>query len=167
MKRLKSIFIILMTTIMSVVLVGCNGVVMDVTKETQQAEDVFNYLKDKDAEGLKSLFCDKIIESSEDLDDQIKEAMDFFDGKIVSYEQISSGSGGSSNRNGKTVELSATPHIKGIITDTGEKYEVFFNTYIIYTDYEDRVGISQLTIKSDDGRKCVVGDFYKVNPEYK
>lgn len=152
---------------MSVVLVGCNGVVIDVTKETQQAEDVFNYLKNKDAEGLKSLFCDKIIDSSEDLDDQIKEAMDFFDGKIVSYEQISSGSGGSSNRNGKTVELSATPHIKGIITDTGEKYEIFFNTYIIITDYEDRVGISQLTIKSDDGRKCVVGDFYKVNPEYK
>ena len=167
MKRLKSIFIILMTTIMSVVLVGCNGVVMDVTKEKQQAEDVFNYLKDNDVEGLKSLFCDKIIESSEDLDDQIKEAMDFFGEKIVSYENISAGAGESFTRDGKTVELSATPRIKGIITDTGEKYEVFFNTYIIYTDYEDRVGISQLTIKSDDGRKCVVGDFYKVNPEYK
>jgi hypothetical protein len=119
----------------------------------ERCEELLEYLGNDDAEGLKSMFCNEIA-SSDNLDRQILDVMDFFEGKVISSHPIVSSE--RSVRDGKTI-LKISSHIEEIVTDSGKTYDIMFYSHLTNSYDEDKVGISKLYIKSDDGEDCTVG----------
>lgn len=54
-----------------------------------------------------------------------------------------------------------SPHITGVKIDAGKTYEIKFYSDLVNKKDEDKVGISELSIESDDGAKCVVGEYIR------
>ena len=61
------------------------------------------------------MFCNKTL-ANENIDEQIQEAIDFFKGKIISYD-LNIGSCGESFKDGKREYLTLSPYIENIETD--------------------------------------------------
>ncbi|MDD3137762.1 MAG: DUF5104 domain-containing protein [Lachnospiraceae bacterium] len=137
---------------------GCGGPIM-YNYAGAEGKKLMGYLSDGDAESFKAMFCEK-TQSTDNFDEQIQMAMDFFDGKIISWDDmILSGGEEESTRKGKTVIRYISPQINDIKTDTGKTYEILFYGYLVNAEHEDYVGISELHITADDGSECVVGEF--------
>lgn len=97
-----------------------------------------------------------------EIDNQIKTALSFFDGQLVSLNQVEIvGGEGESTEKGKTVSHNISPYITGITTNTGKKYEIRFYDYLVNTKQPSYVGISELDITVEDGSKCIVGKYLK------
>lgn len=161
MKTKKMICAVAALVVVLSALTGCFGDnFIDSGYEGQQkSKELLQYLSDNDAEGLKGMFCNT-TKSSPDLDDQIQEAMEFFEGKIESHDSlVGISGGGQSIDDGKTTKLDICPHITNIKTDAGKTYEILFYSYLVRVDDENRVGISEIDITSSDGEKCVVGKY--------
>ena len=80
--------LILFLTLSSVLLFcsGCKIERIDINSETKiQCEQILDYLSINDSEGLKDLFC-KTISTESDFDNQLSEALELFDGSVVSYD---------------------------------------------------------------------------------
>ena len=85
--------LILFLTLSSVLLFcsGCKIERIDINSETKnQCEQILDYLSNNDSEGLKDLFC-KTVSSESDFDNQLSEALELFDGSVVSYDIRSTG----------------------------------------------------------------------------
>lgn len=138
----------------------------------QNCKDIFKYLEEGDKEGLRNMFCNKIlyIEEKEEakdkededwvenLDRQIEEAIDFFEGKTVSYKtKISTGTVSSQARIVVRLRLDIT--IENIKTDRNRKYKIKFYLYLICAEDSDIEGIPEISINSDSGEECVIGKF--------
>ena len=130
----------------------------------EQFEQVLDYLSNDDTKGLKEMFCEKIKSSNKiDLDKQLDETMEFFDGKVESYDDFTKPNiekieGGAQ----KEVSIMPSATVK---TDTGKSYKVRFNAYIVYKEDKEKVGISDIHITTSDEKGLTVGDYYIVNPE--
>jgi hypothetical protein len=162
--QLKKAIPFTITIILTIIaFTGCScsrigDLVIDIRGETDKSEELLKYLSEDDVDGLKSMFCTAISVSS-DFDGQIQAAMDFFDGKVVSYDSIQSGGVDKLIENGRTVRLAANPRITGIKADSDEEYEIKFYSYLINDARPDIVGISKLIIiKNSNGKECVVGE---------
>ncbi|MDD3137766.1 MAG: DUF5104 domain-containing protein [Lachnospiraceae bacterium] len=136
---------------------GCGGPIV-YNYAGVECKKLMKYLSDGDAESLKAMFCEK-TQSADDFDEQIQTAMDFFDGKIISWDENVGGGEQKSTRKWKTVMHYISPYITDIKTDTGKTYEILFYDYLVNAEHEDYVGISELHITADDGSECVVGEF--------
>ena len=85
--------LILFLTLSSVLLFcsGCESERIDINSETKnQCEQILDYLSSNDSEGLKDLFCET-VSSESDFDNQLSEALEFFDGSVISYDIRSTG----------------------------------------------------------------------------
>jgi len=147
---------------------GCEDYYIEtgiVGRET--SEKLLGFLSDKDADGLKSMFC-PIILSLDDIDEQIQGALDFFEGEIISYDSIWGLKGGGSNRlvreNREITRFDISPYLKNIETNAGRIYEIGYYSYVINSDYKNRIGVSEIFIRDEDGREFIIGDYYLVNP---
>ena len=159
----KIIYIILATILMT--FSGCNMEHVNPDKVSKEhMKQVLDYLSNDDTEGLKDMFCEEIKSSDKiDLDEQLDEAMKFFDGKVESYDDftrpnIEKVEGGGQ----KEVSIMPSATVK---TDTGKSYKVRFNAYIVYKEDKEKVGISDIHITTSDEKGLTVGDYDIVNPE--
>lgn len=164
-KYAKIIYTILILTSVLLAFTGCGDFINSEKIGEEKSEEVLKYLDNNDAKGLKNMFCNK-AKSSKDLDQQIQSAFSFFEGKTLSHNSPLI-SGSESADGGKISKLDIGPNISNIVTDADKKYEIKFSSYIVYAEDTDKEGISEISIKSDDGKECKIGDFYLVNPEYR
>lgn len=153
--------------------IGCAKVTPPIYEELQiyeepqkYCEEILSCLEKKDEKSLKSMFCQTIIFNSSTLDDEIKNAINFFDGDIISYQNPLYPST-ESFRDGKLVEYSVSPSIHDIKTSSNNIYNIKFYFKVVSIDNPDKLGISEILITDEDGNECQIGDFYIVNPEYK
>lgn len=160
-KVVKRISIIFLFASMTFIFTGCfKGSFINSDKiAKQQCEAVLEYLDNDDVEGLKSMFCNKTV-SSLDLDEQIQDAMNVFEGKTISYQALTS-IGGRSYENGQITRLDITPSIINIVTDTDKEYEITFYSYLICVDDRDKEGISKISIKFENGQECIIGEYIR------
>lgn len=82
----KTTYVIILLTLMTAIFSGCaNWELVNSEKIAKQnCEDILKYLDNSDKEELKNMFCNKVL-STEDLDKQIEDAIDFFQGKTSSW----------------------------------------------------------------------------------
>lgn len=115
-----------------------------------------------DVEKLKSLFCES-IQSTHNLDDEITEAFEFIDEKIVSEgDWYGMYAGGESVRDGKLVKQNIHPGMENIITDTGSIYRITFGSYLVYETDIKNVGMIYINIYdetngADNRTECNIG----------
>lgn len=162
----KRIFAALICVMFAFMLCSCNyRRIPEHKPPVECCNEILRCLEEKDNEGLKKLFCPKIISGSSALNDEIDNAMKFFNGKVLSHanplfpssEEI---------RDGEWVWYSYSPSIHKIKTDKNKIYDIKFYYIIACADEPERIGISKILITDENGEKCKIGDFYYVNPEY-
>lgn len=117
---------------------------------------VLNCFSEKDSKSLKALLCAK-TQGLTDIDEQILAGFDLFKGRVTSFNEDLLGYEVESSESGKSTLLKRSWNVKNIVTDAGGSYEIFINTYIIWENDKNRVGISQITITSSDGTKLQIG----------
>lgn len=146
-----------------IILSGCGAntkTSINSNKEVKKtANTIFDCLNNDDCETMKELFCESSRESST-LDEQITEAFDFFDGKIVSHDSLEGiGTSGKTVENGEITKLDASPFIQHIKTDSNKEYEIRFYQYIINDEFPEKVGVSEISIKEVHGEEIIIGEY--------
>ena len=142
--------LILFLTLSSVLLFcsGCESGRIDINSETKnQCKQILDYLSSCDSEGLKDLFC-KTVSSESDFDNQLSEALELFDGSVVSYDIRSTGA-----------NERISPHICDIKTDKDKTYSIQYYSYLINVEEPDFQGLSELSIECEDGQIFVLGNY--------
>ena len=153
----KIIGIVILIIFIVPILYGCDKFINADKVGIKTCDKIINYLENGDNEGLKKMFCNKTLDN-ENIDEEIEDAIDFFNGKVKSYDVKILGSG-ESFRDGKREYLSISPRIENIVTDTNNQYKIEVYYYIVYRDDIDKEGISEITIESETGEKCTIGQY--------
>ncbi len=139
---------------------------------SDMSNNIVRIFDNRDLQGLKAMFCANTRELA-DIDQQIQNAFDFFDGKPT-YGKVSDFLG-KETYNGKhsykvhvkeheTVKDSQPTYatievtIDNIETDTRKIYKIEFDATLISSDDKNTEGISHMIITSDDGSMCVIGN---------
>ncbi len=165
----RSIIIILSVIILIFSLSSCfaspdiirdenSGIIgVDVTDKNDLAIEVLRCLDEDDAEALKSLFCEKVMNSA-DIDEQIAEGFEFYEGKMISRDEHIGSGGSDSYRDGRCIYRYILPTLYDVVTDSGEKYDIWINSYPIYEEKPQLIGIHHIEIiRERDDAVCTIG----------
>ena len=140
MKKYKKISII----VLCVCLLLGTGCINEDTEGNKIGDEILRCLNEDDTEGLKVMFCAE-IQISKDLDNQIQDGMDFFEGEVTDSNEANV-DGGESVRDGETVEQHYRIHSYYLKTDKGKTYELKCYGYFINNEDPDKVGVSEIDI---------------------
>ena len=175
---IKSAIILILTALSLAALSSCGfpwsrerssgkRIVNTEVEQQKIAKSILKAFDEQDQEALKSLFCEK-SQAIPELDEQIQAAMDFYEGKMVSYDDSSIWtSDGQRREAGIITRVTTGGRIRYIETDAGKHYTIAFSNHLVNKDDPDKVGISKLRImygdildKNRSGEEVVVGEFY-------
>ena len=92
----KKIFIIMVLSIIVLNLSSCIFIPLFDNSDEQNVftvkaqmkndcKEIIRCLEEKDSDTLKSMFCEKLLDNYENIDEDIEQAMDFFQENITSY----------------------------------------------------------------------------------
>ena len=109
--------------------------------------EIVRCFDEKDAEGLKALFCTNELENNTEIDSQIETTFSMYEGKSQSfYTTDKSWEGG--YRNGVYDEKYFTPRIR-ITTSDGKEYTISYALCTIYEYDKGKIGINALGLSDD------------------
>ena len=160
MRRENIVCAIIVSLIIICILAGCypeNFISSDVEGE-KMAKELLDYLSEDDADGLKSMFCDRAKESP-DLDRQIEEALIFFEGAVISEDPHILVSSGAAMDRGRMTWIDISASIDGIRTDENKTFDIGFNAYLLCVKEKDIVGISVVYITNKNGEIYTIGEY--------
>ena len=153
---MKKIIIMMIFVSVSILETSCTTVkaVKDTINNQQHAQEVsekiVQYINEEDVEELKKLFNAYMKDSSE-LNNDIEELIDCFDGEIVSFETDYNGETGSMDNGEWTIQMSET-ELEDVKTDSGKAYRIVFEEYIVYVNDKNREGgINSLSVQDEEG----------------
>jgi hypothetical protein len=133
---------------------------------------------ERDMNGLKEMFCRKTLKIS-DIDQQIRSAIDFFEGRATFGKVNESIYDGRRNYhisvnenenvlNNKPVSTFIEVHIENVETSEngiatpvnlpGKTFEIKFYAYLLNEDNKSYEGISQMIITNNDGQERIIGN---------
>lgn len=150
---------ILFLTLSSILLFcsGCGSKRININSETKkQCKQILDYLSNDDSDGLKELFC-LTVSSKSYFDNQLSEALEFFDGSVVSFDIRSTGAN-EEIEYGKQSKIHISPHIS-VKTDKNKTYSIQYYSYLLNVEVPDYEGISELSIECEDGQIFVLGKY--------
>ena len=108
--------------------------------------EIVRCFDEKDAKGLKALFCANELEINTEIDSQIEYAFSLYEGKSQSfYVTDKSWSGG--YRDGIYYDKHFTPTIREIVTDAGKNYHIGLLVYTVYDNDRGEIGVNHIIIK--------------------
>lgn len=161
---MKKIVIIFMSILVLLPVSGCRINWINQNKESRElCEKLSDFLSNDDAEGIKKLFRND-ISSAPYFDDQLSDAMEFFDGKVISYKYGNCGSE-SSTEKGKQKYLFIWPNFT-VTTDKNKTYKIYTNCTLVDVENPQTVGTSTIRIDClNYKREFVLGDGFADNDE--
>lgn len=123
-------------------------------------EMILHAFTNDDKQELLELFSER-SRLDNDLDSQIDEALQFFEGKTISHEELSTPVENTSTKKGKVIRsyISTSSSIK---TDTGHEYKLTFADCIVYngSNQNDETGIMYITLRDENDNVIYIGDSY-------
>ena len=148
MKKLLTIILLL---IMTLTFSGCFFSDYNGPSAIETAKKVLECFDNDDVEGLKSLFCEDVLTNVDDLDEQIKEIFNLYEGKSVERGTIRGGSSEKSYREGELVFYDIGPSIDDIKTDKSDKYySIQLCMHLVNKKHPERVGIGAIILYAYD-----------------
>ena len=109
-------------------------------------EDIAAALDAGDADALKSLFSKTALEEATDIDQQISDLLEFYQGKKQSFEGDASSS--THTKYGEDIEKQLIGQY--LLTTDKESYRVMYDYTVIDKDNPDAEGLSQLEVVTDE-----------------
>ena len=158
---------ICVSLILIMTLSACDKYVNTHSSSQTQGQAILKCFEKKDKKTLKSIFSEKIRKRKE-FDSEIDTALNFIDGKIVSYDPDTDGGSGDSIDDGKINYIRFYPHISDIKTDKEKKYSISGLYYVENGIEPDNIGLVALTIFDTTNTKnfdhtndpqVIVGDY--------
>jgi hypothetical protein len=154
---LKKLKVILFYLILGICLGGCikpmsrgERLTKELGSEQQMAdqmmEDIAAALDAGDADALKSLFSKTALEEATDIDQQISDLLEFYQGKKQSFEGFASSS--THTKYGEDIEKQLIGHY--LLTTDKESYRVMYDYNVIDKDNSNAEGLSQLEVLTDE-----------------
>ena len=159
--NMKRKFFMCLMLIITMVLTGCvKGYVNQGKYATDQAAEILRCFDEKDVSSLKAMFCEKVA-STHDLDKEITEAMNLYNGKSVSHDKIQVG-GGDTGYRGVIIDSHVEYLIDNIEMDNGSVYTLATHSYIIYEKDSSCIGITYLNFYDDKSQLIIeIGECVK------
>lgn len=112
----------------------------------QMMENIAAALDAGDADALKSLFSKTTLEEATDIDQQISDLLEFYQGKKQSFEGDASSS--THTKYGEDIEKQLIGQY--LLTTDKESYRVMYDYTVIDKDNPDAEGLSQLEVVTDE-----------------
>lgn len=147
----RMVYTIVISVLCSIILTSCNLVTMVTGDYSGLANRNFNALitamENKDKSAVKALFMDSAINSSENFENSLDELLEYYNGKMTSYDDVSSG-GEFVERNlfiGKRVFMSSY----FVVETDGDKYHFDITECVFDSLNPGNVGIKSLYIIND------------------
>ena len=164
MKQLKLLFVIMCITIFT--LTNCNFTTIfedpkAIIGEANQSKievskKLIDCFKEKNSEGIINLLCER-TQKIDDINEQISLAINFIDGKIISYnEEIENGYEGNSISNGDFTTFDNSWTINDVKTDTGKTYTIDCHMFVLDPD-KSLEGVSNFIITNKKNKEQQVG----------
>ncbi|MBQ7027812.1 MAG: DUF5104 domain-containing protein [Ruminococcus sp.] len=138
----------------------------EIKNESEIVQNVFEELmycfEVKDSQRLINLFSETIRERT-NLEDEINQSFDFFQGKMISYNKLSNDIYQSHNNMGNYEYKSLRITAENVSTKV-ENYEVTIYYVIIDEKYSSNIGISMVLIENSDDY-CTIGENISVTDD--
>ena len=130
-------------------------------KPRKEANDLFEEfmvaLENNNNSAIKSMFAEDLINSNDKIDEEIQNAVDFFEGNIVSYDYVGTPASSESYREGELVYANiGSAYTKSIVTDV-ETYRLSFSAVIINKKKPTQEGIWRFWIGRNDDEQIIIG----------
>lgn len=142
---LKKICIVIIS-VTTLLLTGCNFDGEEYKTPTQQAEDdliiVIDSINNQDTLSIKKLMSDYVIDNNNDIDLAIDKMLEFIDGKIVSYDEPFGTAAGSMEKKDTGAK------IEHFTTDKGTEYYIATKQWHRYDEHPEQEGIYNITVKN-------------------
>ena len=110
-----------------------------------QMDKIIMCFDNKDAEGLKLMFCPK-KQADPTLEEQILNAYELYEGKSISYSYTRTSMAGGGTDDYKWVDKHYRPLIDNIQTDEGKEYSISYFEYLIYDADPSEIGITYVNL---------------------
>ena len=150
--------IIVFVTISLTLFCGCAVRTQDVTSGRELGKEVLRCFDEEDSEGLKALFCAE-IQNTHNLDKEIAEAMNLYEGTMISCGKALV-SGGEAVDNGKLTDKHIGSSVDEIKTNQGKEYEIVTHSYLIYDKNPRCIGITYLKLFDEStGEMVQIGEY--------
>ena len=127
-----------------------------IAKEVGQ--NVLTAIQNEDVDALAGLFCQYTVdEYGDNLKPEIQNLFDYFDGEIISYDEIETRSGpAKTTAEDGPVIFSYCAIIGNVITDKGTNYSISCKGYTIYKDHPELVGFVTLYVDDMDKSEYII-----------
>jgi hypothetical protein len=140
------------------------GIKGDYKTPSKQAEEtllqILDSIENEDAETIKGYFSPYAQDNIKDLNQKINDSFNFFDGKIVSYDEPFGRASGpfDSKDTGATINIT---------TDKGTEYLMAIRAWNSNYEEPEKIGVYSLYIRNDTMMSDItVEDIYGYNEEY-
>ena len=151
---MKKMTVIILCIAVAVCVCGClsrrEGVTREFLSEQDAAENMLEEIikctEDGDTESFMNLFSDYSRNSQPELEEQIREVMDFYEGKMESYQ--GNASSHEKSEYGSTVYSELKAHYT-VITDK-DNYEIAFQYRMIDAEDPDQEGLVSFEIATEE-----------------
>ena len=143
-------------------LCGCTSHVDADSQAKRQCSQIMELFSNNYTDGIKAMFC-TAVSGSDGFEDDLREAVEFFEGEVSSYDIKAIGSDEKSEK-GRQVYVHISPKIRDIKTNSGKTYKLSYYSYLVDSEHEEFVGISEIVIENDDGSSFTLGDYQLVDP---
>ena len=117
-------------------------------------EEVIRCLDEEDSEGLKSMFSDYALELS-DIDTQIDEAMEMYDGKSIECVEYVYSGGSVSVDKGYYYHKGARGKMRSVITDTNNEYYIEVVVVLAESKEPEKEGVQLIIIKNSKDKSSI------------
>ena len=156
---------IIVLIISAIVFCGCNLKDTDIrfTKNEHRKDANFilatliDALENDDKYSIKNLFSVNVQDKSEDLDAQIDELIEYFNGDVISYDKVSINAEGKSINDGVMTYYRIGNARTGKVITNEATYIISFSAIIIDKDNKDNEGIWRIWIGKDEKDYMIVG----------
>lgn len=112
----------------------------------QIMEKILDCFENKDTEGLKSLFSEKVKKSEYGLDKEISKAFDFFEGNVVSVGHIDGERFTLETREEYGITKETIEGTVDIEMDTGEIYRIMYDGWDVFKADETALGVNRIIV---------------------
>ena len=159
MKKIIFVFILLVQVLTC--FSGCEMLNEETYNSRKESNKLLSELLDafanNDAAAIKELLAPDLLNSNADIEDEIEEAMVFFDGIIISYDEIRTPASGERYQEGELVYARIGNALtENIVTDS-DTYEMSFSAVVINERKNTQEGIWRIWIGKSDGHYIVIG----------
>ena len=113
------------------------------------ANEVIRCFNEDDVDALKLLFCQNTLNEAVDIEMQIENAFECYDGKSESYDFHYLGFDGCCV-DGKWIDKHSTVKIKNIKTSSEKMYWITYTEYIIYDNDSGKIGIIGMSLRDEN-----------------